>query len=368
MLHVVVDPALHGPALDVLRAMQWSPNNRRAVFVLEDLSERQSERWSIWLQQVRADFENIRAAYAKSGIEIPALGSLDEAAPHIRFAASLKLASDLLSRAPARTNGITVVFSTASLQAPDSWLAFLVEILTRTPSLADIRWGWLETGKAIGNEFVPGLSKDVALHVECRVDPARQQEELDDLLSAMADAGDEADGPAAAGAAAPTSAPPPHPTDPPGAGGAAPDRQTQRFFLKAVQAVRAGETREAIRLQNLALQQCLSAGNASLAVEMELLLATYAVQAAGGETAPLRSALSVFQRAAERAYKASLVVAGAKTDIILAPLAKLVGEFELAGQALRRAGRHRGPRRGESGQGGGHAPAGGERGPHRTGL
>jgi tetratricopeptide (TPR) repeat protein len=74
-----------------------------------------------------------------------------------------------------------------------------------------------------------------------------------------------------------------------------------------------------------------------MAVEMELLLATYVVQAAGGERASLRSALAIFQRASERARDAKLVVAGAKIDIVLAPMAKLVGEFELAGQALRRA-------------------------------
>jgi len=195
----------------------------------------------------------------------------------------------------------------------------------------------METGKATGSEFVAELDKDVSLHVECRVDPARQQEELEDLLSSMAEADDGASGPAAAGAAATTIAPPRHPTDLPRASESSPDRQAHRFFLKAVRAVRTGEMKEAVRLQNLAFQQCLSVENASLAVEMELLLATYAVQAAGGENAPLRAALSIFQRASERAYKAGLIVAGAKIDIILAPMANLVGQYELAGQALRRA-------------------------------
>jgi hypothetical protein len=68
---------------------------------------------------------------------------------------------------------------------------------------------------------------------------------------------------------------------------------------------------------------------------MELLLATYVVQA-GGEKASLRSALAIFQRASTRAYEAGLTVSGAKIDIVLAPLAKLAGEFELAGQVLRR--------------------------------
>src|ERR1017187_2801852 len=84
-------------------------------------------------------------------------------------------------------------------------------------------------------------------------------------------------------------------------------------------------------------EQCLSIRNMPLAVEMELLLATYVVQAAGGEKASLRSAVAIFQRASARAYETGLAASGAKIDIVLAPLAKLVGEFELAGQALRRA-------------------------------
>jgi hypothetical protein len=70
---------------------------------------------------------------------------------------------------------------------------------------------------------------------------------------------------------------------------------------------------------------------------MEMLLATYVVQAAGGEKASLRSALAIFQRASARAYEAGLNVSGAKIDLVLAPLAKLAGEFVLAGQAVRRA-------------------------------
>jgi hypothetical protein len=338
VLHVLVDPALQGPALDILRAMQWSPDNRRAVFVLEDPAQRQAERWNVWNEQVRAAFADIRAAYVKAGVELANLGPLDEVQePLIRFAAVLKAASDILGQAPARTNGITVVFSTAALRDPDRWLAFLVEILNRTPSLASVRWGWMETGRAIGNEFVPGLGKDVALHVECRVDPVRQEKDLQDLLAAMAGAGDQVSGPIAAGAAGPTVEPPPHPTDPPKPSEPSPASRTNRLFLKGVQAVRSGDMKEAVRLQSLAFEQCLSSPNVPLTVEMELMLATYVVQAAGGETSRLHSALAIFQRASERAYQAGLAAVGAKIDIVLAPMAKLVGEFELAGRALRRA-------------------------------
>jgi hypothetical protein len=137
----------------------------------------------------------------------------------------------------------------------------------------------------------------------------------------------------------PAVAPPAHPTDPPKPDPAAtvPAKQVNRLFLQAIRAARDGDAKEAVRLQNLAFQQCLSIRNLPLAVEMELLLATYVVQAAGGEKASLRSAVAIFQRASTRAYEAGLAASGAKIDIVLAPLAKLVGEFELAGQALRRA-------------------------------
>jgi hypothetical protein len=338
LLHVIADPALQGAALDVFRAMQWSPDNRRAVFVLEDPTERQTERWNVWNGRVRAVFASVRAAYAKTGVELADLGPLDELKdPLIRFAAVLKDASDILGQAPARTKGITVIFSTAAPRDADQWLAFLVEVLNRTPSLAGVRWGWMETGKAIGSDFVAELGKDLALHVECRVDPVQQEEELEDLLSSMVEASDQASGPLAAGAAGPTVDPPRHPTDPRKPDEASPARPANRLLLQGVQAVRAGDMKEAIRLQNLAFEQCLSSENVPLAVEMELLLATYAVQAAGGEISHLHLSLSVLQRASERAYQAGLAASGAKIDIILAPMAKLVGEFELAGQALRRA-------------------------------
>jgi hypothetical protein len=338
LLHVVADRALHGPALDVLRAMQWSPDNRRAVFVLEDPTEPRAERWNAWCEQIVAELANVREAYAKSGIKLDQIESPGEGEPLIRFAAVLKAAAEILGRPPAAASGITVILSTTALREPEGWLAFLDEILNRTPSLGNVRWGWMETGVAVGNDFVRDLGKEKALHVDCRVDPIRQREELEDLLSAMTEAGDDAAGPAAAGAAVPRTSPPPHPTDPPKPDVATnPAKQANRLFLQGVRAVRSGDMKEAVRLQNLAFQQYLSARNLPLAVEMELLLATYAVQAAGGEKASLRSALAIFQRASARAYEAGLAASGAKIDLVLAPLAKLAGEFELAGHVLRRA-------------------------------
>jgi hypothetical protein len=339
LLHVTVDPALHGPALDVLRAMQWSPDNRRAVFVLEDAADSQVERWNAWCDRIVAEYADVRAAYAKWNVKLDEIVPPAEGEPIIRFAAVVRAASEILGKPAAATNGLTIIFSTTTLQEPDRWLAFLDEILNRTPSLGGVRWGWMETGAAIGSEFVSRLGKENALHVECRIDPVRQREEIEDLLSSMTEARDDAVGPAAAGAAVPAVAPPAHPTDPPKPDPAAtvPAKQVNRLFLQAIRAARDGDAKEAVRLQNLAFQQCLSIRNLPLAVEMELLLATYVVQAAGGEKASLRSAVAIFQRASTRAYEAGLAASGAKIDIVLAPLAKLVGEFELAGQALRRA-------------------------------
>jgi hypothetical protein len=335
LFHVVVDSALHGPAMDVLRAMQWSPDNRRAVFVLEDPIDLPTERWTAWCEQIVMGFASISEVYAKSGIKLDEISPPAEGEPLIRFAVVLKAASEILGKPPAATSGLTVIFSTTIIREPDRLLAFLDEIINRTPSLGNIRWGWMETGAAIGNELVSRLGKENALHVECRVDSIRQQEELEDLLSSLTEARDDAVGPAAAGAAAPAVSPPSHPTDPPKAGVTIPAKQANRLSLQALRAARVGDMKEAVRLQNLAFQECLSAQNLPLAVEMELLLATYVVQA-GGEKASLRSALAIFQRASTRAYEAGLTVSGAKIDIVLAPLAKLAGEFELAGQVLRR--------------------------------
>jgi tetratricopeptide (TPR) repeat protein len=339
LLHVAVDPALHGPALDVLGAMQWSPDNRRAVFVLEDPADAKTERWNVWCDRIVAEYASVRAAYAKSGINLAEIGLPAEGESLIRFAVVVKAAAKILGKPPAATTGLTIIFSTVSLPEPDRWLAFLDEILNRTPSLGSVRWGWMETGSSIGTKFVSRLGKDNALHVSCRVDPARQQEELEDLLSSMTEAQDDAIGPAAVGAAGPEILSPAHPTDPPkpDATDAVPAKQANRLFLQALRAVRDGDMKEAVRLQNLAFQKCLSSRNLPLAVEMEMLLATYVVQAAGGEKASLRSALAIFQRASARAYEAGLNLSGAKIDLVLAPLAKLAGEFELAGQAVRRA-------------------------------
>jgi len=319
--------------------MQWSPDNRRAVFVLEDTTESQAERWNAWCERIVAEFADVRAAYAKWNVKLDEIVPSAEGEPVIRFAAVVKAASEILSKPPAATKGLTIIFSTATLREPDRWLAFLDEILNRTPSLGGVRWGWMETGAAIGSEFVGRLGKETALHVECRIDPVRQREELEDLLSSMTEASDDSIGPAAAGAAAPAILPPAHPTDPPKPDLTAtvPAKQVNRLFLQAVRAVRDGDMKEAVRLQNLAFQQCLSIRDLPLAVEMELLLATYVVQEARGEKASLRSAVAIFQRASARAYEAGLAVSGAKIDIVLAPLAKLAGEFELAGVALRRA-------------------------------
>ena len=338
LLHVVVDFALHTPTLEVLRAMQWSPDNKRAVVVFEDPDDPKADRWTVWSEQLLAEFASIRAAYEKTGVTLNEIAPMKDDEPILRFAKVTKTTSDILSQPPATTNGLVVMFATTDLQDPNKWLAFLDEILHRTPSLSKVRWGWMETGQAIGNDFVGKLGGETALHVTCRVDPVRQKEDLEDLLSAMAEAHDDAKGPAAAGAAAPAVSPPAHPTDPPkDAAEALPARQANRLFLQGLQAVRAGDMKEAVKLQDLAFQACLSAQNVSMAVEMELLLATYVVQAAGGEKASLRSALALFQRASERAHAANLIVAGAKIDILLAPMAKLVGDLELAGKALRRA-------------------------------
>jgi hypothetical protein len=218
LLHVVVDSALHGPALDVLRAVQWSPDNRRAVFVLEDPTDLPTERWIAWCEQIVMGFASISEAYAKSGIKLDEISPPAEGEPLIRFAVVLKAASEILGKPPAATSGLTVIFSTTIIREPDRWLAFIDEIINRTPSLGNIRWGWMETGAAIGNELVSRLGKENALHVECRVDSLRQQEELEDLLSSLTEARDDAVGPAAAGAAAPAVSPPSHPTDPPKAG------------------------------------------------------------------------------------------------------------------------------------------------------
>jgi hypothetical protein len=338
LLHVVADPELLGPALDVIRAIEWSPENRRAVFVIEDQLSNAAERWTARTDRLLAGLAAIRAAYAKTGIDIPDIALPPEGEPPIQFARALRAASESLCRPPAQSAGIIAIVATSDPAGGEEWLRFLDEALRRTPSLADVRWCWLESGQAVGDGLVSALGSKTALHLECRIDTVRQREELDDLLSAMAQAPDDAAGPAAAGAAGPTVAPPPHPTDPPKTGNADGEAlQATRAFLHGLQAVRAGDMNEAVRLQTLAFHLFQAGSDPRLAAEMELLLATYLVQAAGGKAASLRPALSVFERASEHAYRLGLSAVGGKIDLVMAPLAKLAGELELAGRGLRRA-------------------------------
>jgi hypothetical protein len=155
---------------------------------------------------------------------------------------------------------------------------------------------------------------------------------------------------ASAGLAAPAVAPPPHPSDPPPdragvkPGKDAPDTPNADVlksplgpFLKGVDAMRAGDLDGAITLQQAARERCLARGEIPEAVEMELLLATYAVQALGAGKARLRPALEVLKRAVARAEEAGLLMLGAKASIMLGLVARLADDGRLAGGSFLRA-------------------------------
>jgi hypothetical protein len=372
LLYVRVDEVLRQPALETLAAMQWAPGCKRSVFVLDDRSNPEADRWIAWKRALATEYELLRQAHAKAAMTLPEIPPvLGDETPEILFARQLKRVADTFARPDAPTKGVLVVLalriqpgsaSRKQVEAEVKTAAIIEALILTTPSLKAVRWALLvpadpaDASDATKHARLADTLGDEAIAVDCVVDPEQQAEEMDDLLGAMAEAGDGPDGAetagparlaASAGMAAPAVAPPPHPSDPPPeavgvkAGKDGPEVEGPLPplgpFLKGVEAMRAGDLNAAIKLQQEARERCLARNDIAGAVEMDLLLATYAVQALSAGKARLRPALEVLKRAVARAEEAGLLMLGAKAALMLGLVARLDEDGRLAGGSFRRA-------------------------------
>jgi tetratricopeptide (TPR) repeat protein len=295
VLAVQVSADLRKPALQQLVALEFHADNFSPWVGLEDAHTAADDGWQARANRLADDWQKRREAFAKEGVELPALAPAlgeavgDESRPSKQDADArlapfaITLAEELGAlRAPLR--GLVVVLAPAVVEDPRAFEQDLIA-LVRSPALTGCRLVLLLADDIpLPKRLLEELG-EAALESDCRVDPAAFEADVEALLAS-------GDGGGMAGVARPRGVVPPRRVDDPPelpkeqrdaalreAGidpqfmDAAPKLGT--LVIGAALAMKQGKGPEAVRLQREARDLSGQLGMQQVKVICQIALASY---------------------------------------------------------------------------------------------
>jgi tetratricopeptide (TPR) repeat protein len=222
VLAIQVSADLRKPALQQLLALEFHADNFSPWVGLEDAHTVADDGWQARANRLAEDWQRRREAFAKEGVELPALAPAPAPAPGNAVGDkhrpskqdsvaglapfSLTLAEELGAlRAPLQ--GLVVVLAPAVVEDPGAFEQDLTALL-RSPALARCRLVLLLADDLpLPRELLEELG-EAALLSDCRVDPAAFEADVEALLAS-------GEGGALAGTARPRGVVPPRRVDDP---------------------------------------------------------------------------------------------------------------------------------------------------------
>lgn len=337
VLYVPVDDELADGAKALVTALEWHPENRRFVIVLEAGHAPKAEGWSERTHALRAAYERIVDAHQAEAIGLPDLPAAEPSQdPRLAFAKTLVcVATPLGPDGNTEAEGLLVVLAPNSVEDARAFARSWREMIA-APTLASVKWLWLHRLEADETPFaqVSEALGSAAVTRPCRIDRELQRREVDEMLARMRAALSSAASLAGGATGARPRVPPPaHPGDPPSADVALAATSAPAFVdavLGTAQALRRGDTEAALPVLRSARDACLSDGRASEAVELELLLATLAATVLPGKGQVHEQVKGLFANAARRAEAAGLHAQAANVWLMFGCAAMAQQDLEAA--------------------------------------
>lgn len=355
LLHVTCSASLRGVALKTLvGAIEFHPDNRSPVIVLEDSWTLADSGWKTRAQRMVEHWEGRVRVLAEEGIELGSLSGQRPASPDAfgAFGGWLNL---VLQAVRPPLQGLVVVLAPARIEDASAFEQEVFE-LVRTEQLSGARWVVVDMEEAA----LPDLHAELAakaLRCHCVRDETAFARDLNTLMTSV---DPELPGPARAGAAWPRRVMPPRrPGEPmpptaeqqaavdktleeagvsPGLAGPEGSRMQQYMTAGAIH-MKHGNVAAAVDCQATALKIALESGARRESLLQQLVLAGYRL-AAGDEVA----ATAEFLAAGERAIQWGFPLEEAQAHLAVAVIEAKAGRhpeaarhYGLAADAARRA-------------------------------
>ncbi|WP_342381548.1 hypothetical protein NVS55_18150 [Myxococcus stipitatus] len=350
-LHVVTEPSLRLAVLEHISAGEQHSDNHAPFFVLETPTWDGEGEWSGRAEELRADYEELRAVLAQDvrGVSLPAIWKAPSGARELtRFCLELSEMLRRLSVSP--FDGAVLVLAPVEVREPERWVSELKTLLA-LEELRKARLMVVEVDGSHSEALAVALAQE-ALRVDARPDEGQLREDMATMLAGMAAAPAGVTGAQVVGAAGPRGVSPPAKKTQARLSGE--QRESLARELKmapalfdpsfqqalrlkvfaAAHAMREGKSTEAIKGQREARDLCLDAGLNREAVILELVLGGYVLQA---KQAPL--ALEVFCDARKRAEAHELAELAVQAQLSAASTLLMLQRFESAALAYAEAGK-----------------------------
>ncbi len=321
LVHVVTSGSLRLAVLEQLAASEHSRHNTTPYVVLEAPVEADDDGWSLRAAELYDDWEKLRALYAAADppVTLPPVPE-DVGAPGLTgFGARLRAMLDAL---PAPYTGLTVILAPVWNRDPATWL----EDLSATLEQSALRRARFVVVDLQEDHLAPLCERlgAAAERVDARVDTAAAQEQVRQMMRAMASAPPGATGARLVGMAGPAVAPPPRWNAPPEQ---APEDLGRVYFdaqlpsglsdqprvqelkarlLQAGEAAQRQDFRAAAGAQQAARDLAVDLGLDRESVVFQIMLGSYLLQ--GGEAEPAEQAYAKASEIALANYHPDLAV------------------------------------------------------------
>jgi tetratricopeptide (TPR) repeat protein len=351
VLHIATSTTERPLVVTQVALSEGHGHNRSNFFVLEDAHTKDDDGWMARARQIAAIHEQHTARWAASGVSLhPILPVTKGKRDLVEAGWQLKQCLEA-QRDVAELDGLVVVLAPSVLEKAKAFVKD-IELLLQTPSLAPVRYIVVEVGKELALPLEKSFGKAV-MCTECIVDPRQSSQEQNAMLAAAAVAPKGASPEASAGFAAPNEdmvAPPccgkpargsalsaeqkellTKETGPSTAlGGEAGELVRQRVAGAAL-AAREGRYRDAIALQNEALEPCRE--DVQYACILELILAAYQFSAGDRD-----EARETFADVVSRSEAAGLAAIAVQAHFGLAAMHAIKKDFRRSVSHYARAG------------------------------
>jgi hypothetical protein len=337
VLYVPVDDELAAGAKALVTALEWHPENRRFVVLLDPGHGPKDEGWAERTATLRAAYEAIADAHQLEAVGLPELPAA-EASVDLRLAFAKTLASVVTALAPdgeTEAEGLLIVLAPDAVHDPRAFARAWREMVA-APTLAHVKWIWLhrlEGRESPCAQISDAMGTEVVTR-PCRIDRELQRREVDQMLDrmrgALSAAGPLPGGPTGARPRVPA---PPHPSDPPVVPvtmAAAASVAFADAVLATAQALRRGRVEDALPALRDARDACMSEGRVPEAVEVELLLATLGATLLRGKGQLHDQVKGLFASAARRAEAAGIQAQAANVWLMFGCAAMAQGDLEAA--------------------------------------
>ena len=328
LLHIVTTGSLRLPVLEQLALSEHSSLNRTPYAVLEAPVETDDDGWSLRAAELLDDWRQLRDLYAKGEppILLPELPEEVGAPGLAGFGMRLRQMLDAL---PGQCTGLTLILSPVWVNDGGTWLSDLTAFLSQN----GLRRARLIVVDLEDDVLAPLREQlgDAVEFVDARVDAAAAQQQMREMVAAMAAAPPGADGARMAGLAGPSVPPPRRWNAPPEL---IPEERSRVFFdadlpsaladqdsvqelksklFEAAEASQRGDYAAAVEAQRRTRDLALEMGLERESVVFQVILGSYYLQAgdSGG-------AQEMFARARDLALEHNFPDLGAQAQLALA--------------------------------------------------